>query len=230
MRLHWIQHVPFEGLGAIGEWAAQHGHAVTRAYASEERYLPPSDIDLLVVMGGPMSANDVEAHPWLETEARYVKASVQSGIPVLGVCFGAQLLARVLGAEVRPGPHREIGWFPVELTPEGRRTAPFDVLPERSVAFHWHGDTFDVPTGAAHTASSGAYPHQAFSYDGGRVLGLQFHLEMTAEGVRRLVENCPGDLDGSRWVQPAAGLVAGEERWGPSARRTLYTLLDAWAG
>ena len=198
LRVHWLQHVPFEGLGSIGPWLAAHDARVTATRFHEAAALPPlADFDLLIVMGGPMSANDEAALPWLVAEKRFIGAAIEGGKRVLGICLGAQLIASALGATVRSNGAREIGWHAV--APIGEAALAAVVAPGGEI-FHWHGETFDLPAGAKQLARSEACVQQAFSF-GARVLGLQFHLEMTAAGARALVESCPGDLGRGRWVQ-----------------------------
>jgi GMP synthase-like glutamine amidotransferase len=199
MRIHYFQHVPFEGLGYIQTWLQERMAEVsrTRAYANDA--LPCLDeIDGLIVLGGPMSVNDTDAHPWLEAETRCIAEAIALGKPVLGICLGAQLIAKALGAKVYANPQKEIGWFPVYRTAE-----PIDWLPARLDVFHWHGETFDLPLGAVRLASSSACANQAFAL-GDNVLGLQFHMEVTAESVQELVNNCADELaTGGAYVQSA---------------------------
>jgi GMP synthase-like glutamine amidotransferase len=179
MRVHWLQHADFEDLGCIGPWLEGNGHGVsgTRLYAGE--VLPQVDgFDALVVMGGPMNIYEYERHPWLRGEKALIRAAVDAGRRVLGVCLGAQLLADVLGGPVTRNAYSEIGWFPLELTAAGRRSPFFAGLPQRFTGFHWHGDTYALPPGAECLAASEGCAQQAFSL-GERLLGLQFHLEVT---------------------------------------------------
>jgi GMP synthase (glutamine-hydrolysing) len=229
MNLHSFLHVPFEGPAALAGWATRRGHRLdaTRWYADPT---PPAidTVDGLIVMGGPMGVHDVDTVPWLNREKDYLRAYVDSGRPVLGVCLGAQLLADVLGARVVPNAHREIGWFPITLTPGARRSRWFAGFPPSLEVFHWHGDTFDVPAGAELLATSEACAHQAFVWRE-RVLGLQFHLEVTADSVEALVRHCPGDLRPGPHVQPVEAL-RGREAQQTEMHRLLDGLLDAWAG
>ena len=152
MRVHVLQHVPFEGLGAIEPWlCARHGTInYTRFYESAD--LPDMDeIDFVIAMGGPMSVNDERELPWLVAEKRFVAEAIHGGKAFLGVCLGAQLMASALGARVCPGPQKEIGWFDVESIATGADSFQF---PERLKVFHWHGETFDLPPGAVRLASS----------------------------------------------------------------------------
>jgi GMP synthase (glutamine-hydrolysing) len=180
-------------------------------------------LDWLLVMGGPMGVKDRDRFPWMAAERRCIERAVAGGKVVVGVCLGAQLLASVLGARVAPNRHPEIGWFPVALTAAGRRWAPFAHLPDRPLVYHWHGDTFDVPTGAELLAASEACPHQAFRY-GSRVLALQFHMEMTLSGARDLVAHCGDAATRGPWVQPAAAMLGEADRFA-TANRYLDTVL-----
>jgi len=220
MRLHIIQHVAFEGPGAIQDWARERGHTITTSEQWSGAPLPkPGDFDFLVIMGGPMSANDDAQYPWLAPEKKLFREALEAHKAILGVCLGAQLLASVLGARVYKNPQKEIGWFPVLLTPEARASV-LSGLPETLTVLHWHGETFDLPEGAVRLASSAACVNQAFEF-GGRALGLQFHLEVLPEGLAKLIENSAGDLDSGPFVQSAAGMLAAAE---PSER--LRTALD----
>lgn len=180
MRIEWFQHADFEDLGCIAPWLAERGHAAERRrlYAGEAPGAV-TDSDALIVMGGPMNIYEHERHPWLAAEKLAIRAAIDAGKPVLGICLGAQLIADVLGGPVTRNAESEIGWFEVALSAEGRAAASFAGLPPRFTAFHWHGDTYALPPGAARLATSEACAQQAFSWGGGRVLGLQFHLEVT---------------------------------------------------
>ncbi|MGZ3595178.1 MAG: type 1 glutamine amidotransferase [Syntrophales bacterium] len=208
MRIHYFQHVPFEGLGSIEQWilGRRYHLTVTRLYQGDPM-TEMEGFDLLVIMGGPMGVHDEDRFPWLAIEKRFIEKAMNEGKAVLGICLGAQLIADVLGAKVYPNRTREIGWFPIELTAAGRRSPLFGFLPERLEVFHWHGDTFDLPTGAVHIARSWACIHQAFAYNE-RIIGLQFHLESTLEGVEALIENCSEELADSRYIQASRQLKA----------------------
>ena len=207
MRVHILQHVPFEGLGSIAPWLEARSAEVTATRLFEEARFPrASDIDWLIVMGGPMSVNDERRHPWLVSEKRFIAEAIAASKRVLGICLGAQLIASALGAKVLANPEREIGWFPIEPLGSAPRSALASLFQAPMEVFHWHGETFELPPGATCLARSAACEHQAFSI-GERVLGLQFHLETTAQGVRALLEHCPDDLAPGRWVQSGSEML-----------------------
>lgn len=208
MRVHYLQHVPFEGLGTIEGSLKARGARIhaTKLYADEK--LPALDeFDALIVMGGPMSVHDEATLPWLAGEKRFVKAAIDAGKRVLGICLGAQILAEVLGGHITPNAYREIGWFPVTKRADCNNSALANVFPEEILAFHWHGETFSLPDGTQLLCSSTGCRNQGFIYND-RVIGLQFHLEMTMPGARELIKHCPGDLDGTRFTQDGDTMLA----------------------
>jgi GMP synthase-like glutamine amidotransferase len=225
MRVHCLQHVPFEGIGCIGRWLEARSAEISVSKLFEAAHLPRAgEIDWLIVMGGPMSVNDEASHPWLVPEKRFIAEVVAARRRVLGICLGAQLIASSLGAGVSANPEREIGWFPIEPTPAAAHS-PFRAIFSGPLdVFHWHGETFDLPDGATPLATSAACAHQAFCI-GERVLGLQFHLETTPESAQALIEHCPGDLAPGRFVQAGSEMLRDEERF-RRAHGVLYALLD----
>lgn len=205
MHAHVFQHVPFEGLGSIEHWlnAAQAQVSYTRFY--EHGILPnPKDIDLLIIMGGPMSVNDEQEFPWLVEEKAFVREFVQSGKPVLGICLGAQLIANAFGGKVFPNTHKEIGWF--DVRPVANLPSQVFHFPAASKVFHWHGETFSLPEGAVHLASSQACAHQAFQLN--RAIGLQFHLETTPESALSMVNHCANELVAAPYIQNEAQILS----------------------
>ena len=200
MKVHVLQHAPFEGLAGIESWLAARQADVSCTRLFENAALPSLDgLSLIVAMGGPMIVNDEAALPWLCAEKRFIRAAVAGGTPVLGVCLGAQLIASALGARVNPNTQKEIGWFPLEAVwPEGEAFR----FPKKFPAFHWHGETFDLPPGAIHLARSAACANQAFQV-GRRTLALQFHVEVTRDAVRAFVDNCGGELKPAPYIQSA---------------------------
>lgn len=179
-----LRHVAFEDLGLLGPLLAGRGHAVRilDAPVDDLAAIDPEAPDLLVVLGGPIGAADDADYPFLATEARLVERRLAGGRPTLGICLGAQLMARALGARVYPGPAKEIGWAPVTLTDAGRRSC-LGVLGDAPV-LHWHGDTFDLPDGTTRLASTELCANQAFSH-GPAALALQFHIEAAGPAVER---------------------------------------------
>ena len=226
MRLHALQHVPHEGLGSIGPWAVERGHAVavTRAWAGDA--LPaPDAFDWLVVLGGPMSVGDEARLPWLRDEKRLVRAAVDAGRRVIGICLGAQILAEALGGRVLPAQDREIGWFPVTMSRGSRHSRVFGALPARWEVFHWHGETFELPAGAVHLAGNEACENQAFLH-GANVLAFQFHPEVTRGLVEEMVRGNAGDLEDGPRVQSPAEMLGDEPRFAKS-REWMRRILDS---
>jgi GMP synthase-like glutamine amidotransferase len=222
MNVHVLQHVSFEGLGEIEPWMHAHGHrASTTQFFRNERLPDPLGIDWLVVMGGPMNVYEYRNYPWLREEKRFIETAIRQGKRVLGICLGAQLIADALGAKVYQNEEKEIGWFPITLRPEARSF--FEGCPSTLEVFHWHGDTFDLPSGAAWLAESEGCKHQAFSY-GQNVIALQFHLEMNATAVQNLLEHCHADLTPGPFVQPTEEIT---RRDGTESRMALSRLLDS---
>ena len=213
MRVHYLQHVPFEGLGSIREWLESRSAeiSVTRLY-EQVQFPDVREIDWLIVMGGPMSANDERTYPWLVQEKRFVAEAIASSRVVLGVCLGAQLVASALGASVLPNSQPEIGWFPIEPAEDASRASLSSLFEVPQEVFHWHGETFELPVDTLHLARSAACENQAFSL-GERVVALQFHLETTLESAQALIENCREDLVVSRFVQSESEMLQYAERF-----------------
>lgn len=208
-RVHYLQHVPFEGLGSMENWFSESDYQITRTLFTETSDLPdPSEIDILVVMGGPMSVNDEEEFPWLSKEMAFVSRVIDAELPVLGVCLGAQLIAKVLGSHIYPNGEKEIGWFPV-FGKDSTSNAAFS-FPDEIKVFHWHGETFDLPEGASLLASSDVCKNQAFLYRD-RVMGLQFHLETTPQSALAIVNNCRNEIVSGRCIQSESEILGGTE-------------------
>ncbi|HEY9669314.1 MAG TPA: glutamine amidotransferase [Coleofasciculaceae cyanobacterium] len=181
-----IRHVAFEDVGNLASALHRQGYGVTYLEASPGFLdeIDPLAPDLVVVLGGPIGAYDEQDYPFLMDELHLLEHRLAADLPTLGICLGAQLMARVLGAKVYPGSEKEIGWSPLELSEAGQQSPLSYLAPEYTAVLHWHGDTFDLPVGSTHLASSSKYRNQAFGWrDCG--LALQFHPEVTARGLER---------------------------------------------
>ena len=207
MRAHYFQHVPFEGLGSIEQWLRSRDAQVTATRFFEEARLPGiEEIDVLIVMGGPMSVNDEHRFPWLTPEKDFIREAIDRDRAVLGVCLGSQLIANAKGASVYPNPRKEIGWFPITSVP-ALPTGRIFRFPSDYLVFHWHGETFDLPAGAVQLARNDTCENQAFQL-GARVIGLQFHLETTPENVQEIVANCRSELLPAEHIQSEEAILS----------------------
>lgn len=197
MKIHWLQHVPFEGLGCIQSWLTAGRHAVTCSRLWAGDIFPDiGNVDGLIVMGGPMGIYDEAEFPWLAAEKIFLREIIAQDKPVLGICLGAQLIADVLGSKVWKNDQKEIGFFPISGNPEHAISKPW----KNQTVFHWHGDTFGIPDGAVQLASSEATKNQAFLYKT-NVLGLQFHLETTEKSLMSLYENAKDEITDAPFIQ-----------------------------
>jgi GMP synthase (glutamine-hydrolysing) len=183
------QHVPFEILGTLDPLFRAGGFRIR--YVNFGRH-PHAQPELnryrgMVVLGGPMNVDEMDRHPHLETEVRLIREAIERQMPVLGICLGAQLIAKALGARVYPNGEKEIGWYDVSVTSEGTKDPLFSHFRPTERIFQWHGDTFDLPAGAIRLAESAGCANQAFRY-GSNVYGLQFHLEVDEPMIRRWLE------------------------------------------
>jgi len=184
-----FQHDPQEDLGIFAQILERHelGFHYIRLFQGE---MPPEDWDnvrALVILGGPMGAYEEDLYPFLKWEKTIIRTAVKEEIPTLGICLGAQLIAAASGAAVYPGNIKEIGWYPVSVTPEGQMDSLLGYLPEKPTVFQWHGDSFELPKGARRLASSLSYDNQAFRI-GKNIYGLQFHLEVTPPMIDRWID------------------------------------------
>ena len=182
-----LQHIACEPPGVYEDVLRERGATLRRVEVDAGDELPDRRaFDAIVAMGGPMSANDDDALPWLREEKKLVAEAVRAGMAFWGVCLGVQLLAASLGARVYAGAEPEVGVLPVELTEEGRGDPVFSALPPTLPALQWHGDTFDLPPGALRLAGSPAYPNQAFRFE--NAYGVQFHLEVSSKMAREWMD------------------------------------------
>lgn len=225
MKIHWIQHVPFEGLGCIETWATRNGHQLEGVRLWQGDSLPQVDeITFLVVMGGPMGVHDTVNFPWLGPETALVADAISSGAAVLGICLGAQIIAHSLGARVFQNLETEIGWYQVRLTDDAIYSELFKSISRKFNAFHWHGETFEIPAGAVRIASSSACANQAFAI-GDRVVGLQFHLEVEAQNIAALIDNCGDEIVDAPWIESANSMLSKHARCG-NANEIMFEILD----
>ena len=194
-----LQHVAPETAGRIGDAVAAAGHRlrVVRSFAMEPVPKSLEAVSGLVVMGGPMGVYERDRFPYLRHELRLIEQALRSGRPVLGICLGSQLLAHALGADVRPGSAKEIGWHEITLQEEAATDLMLSDAPRAFTGFHWHGDVFDLPVGAVGLARSAQTAWQAFRY-GQNAWGLLFHMEVTEPMVTAMVQAFPDELAEAR--------------------------------
>jgi GMP synthase (glutamine-hydrolysing) len=186
MRLHLLEHDPIDlSRSNITLWAENKGYPITHTYLYNNEMLPAiEDVDWLIVMGGSPHAWQEDVYPWLQAEKKFIAEALDDNKIILGICFGAQLLAETLGAEVFVNPHKEIGWYEVILTPEGQRSYLFQDVPEQFTTFHWHADHFSLPPGCTRLAYSKATANQAYISQERPIAGIQFHPEYTLALVK----------------------------------------------
>lgn len=229
IRLHFLQHVWFEDLTHIEVWAERRSSTITGTKLFSGEQLPSiDDFDWLVIMGGPMGVHDEEQYGWLVDEKRFIEKAITAGKKIVGVCLGAQLIAAASGAKVYKNEYKEIGWFDVCKTPGAGKSRLFADLPESFRPLHWHGDTFDLPTGARKLAQNSACSNQAFELSE-KVIGLQFHLESTSDSISRLIENCGEELTEGQFIQNA-GQITAQNNNVKQINQLMDILLDNLAG
>lgn len=228
IRIHYFQHVPFEGLGSIAEWASANGHVLTSTQFFNNLNLPEMvEVDWLIIMGGPMGVYDERQYDWLVLEKQWIKKAVEAGKTVIGICLGAQLIAEVLCSKVYPNQNKEIGWYPIEFSNGALENKLFHGLDKVMTVFHWHGDTFDLPEKAICLASSKACKNQAFLFNE-KVLGLQFHFEMTENALQIMIDNGSGELKPAPFIQTEE-MILNNKSLIEGNKRVLFTILDRLA-
>lgn len=201
MKIQCILHADFEQAGHYAIWAAHRQIQVTQTHVFLGEGLPDiTAFDMLLVMGGPQSPQETEQYPYLKDEIALIKQAVDAGKYVVGVCLGAQLIAESYGAATARSPHREIGVFPLTLTPEGKAHRLFSHFPETFDSAHWHNDMPGLPENAVVLAESAGCPRQIIQF-APKVFGFQCHLEFNTSSVAALIDNCPKDLKPNTYVQ-----------------------------
>jgi GMP synthase (glutamine-hydrolysing) len=206
MRLHLLEHDPIDlSRTNISIWAKNKGYPIARTHLCNDETLPAfEDFDWLIVMGGSPHAWEEDAYPWLHAEKKFIARALDDNKIILGICFGAQLLAEALGADIFPNPHKEIGWHEVTLTPEGQKSYLFENIAEQFTTFHWHTDHFSLPHGCTRLAYSKATVNQAYIGQEQPIAGIQFHPEYPLELVKYFAQEW-----GDEWQK--GPYVAGKE-------------------
>jgi GMP synthase (glutamine-hydrolysing) len=185
-----LRHVHFEDLGAFEAPLVEAGYAIRYAEAGFDDFAALTKPEMLVVLGGPIGAYEDDDYPFLSTELALIQTQLEAGKPILGICLGAQLMARAMGARVYPGRAKEIGWKKLTVTEAGEETlAPLKDVP----VLHWHGDTFDLPAGATNLATTDICDHQAF-IAGSNALAFQFHPEAQKQNLERWLIGHTGEI------------------------------------
>jgi GMP synthase (glutamine-hydrolysing) len=233
-----FQHVPYEPLGTLDAQFRDAGFRIRYInFARSGRVnLDVRRYHGVVVLGGPMSVNSTDRYPHLLDEIDALRVAIDGEIPVLGICLGAQLIAATLGASIEPNPIKEIGWSDVKRTPAGATDPLFKHFKASEKIFQWHGDTFEMPSGAEHLAVTDACSNQAFCYRGG-VYGLQFHLEIDEALVRRWLATpamrdelaaLHGTVDGGAILQQTERHIGRSKRLSRAVFRTFIERFFGW--
>lgn len=213
MRVTIIQHVAFEEPSGLLPHLREVNDVVLICRLDLGDAVPDLDsFDWLIVLGGPMSVHDEERYRWLAPEKSLIRTAINAGKVVFGICLGSQLIADALGSRVYPNEHQEIGWFPIHRTVEAERCRLGSAFPAITQAFHWHGETFDLPPGAVLLASSLGCHNQAFAI-GDQVLGVQFHPEVTSVSLAAMIRGCGEETVRGPYIQSSAEFFAQSERF-----------------
>ena len=222
-----ITHVAFEDLGSFEQILREEGFEIEylNAACDDLGVINPETDDLLIILGGPISVNDVDEYPFIQAELEMLTERLEADKPTLGICLGAQLIAKALGAKVYPGQHKEIGWSPIQLDDAGSRSALRYLVGDEVYVLHWHGETFDLPEYAEHLASSEHYANQAFSY--GKALALQFHPEVTRRDLEQWYVGHSGEIHQTEGIS-VNQLRDDSHRYADTLQSRAYMFLREW--
>ncbi|MDX2175529.1 MAG: glutamine amidotransferase [Candidatus Sumerlaeia bacterium] len=221
-----IRHIHFEDLGTFEEPLRARGYSIRYIEAGYDDPMAAAEADLAVVLGGPIDATGEDKYPFVLDEMRLVEARLAAGRPLLGICLGAQMIARAAGGRVYPGAAgKEIGWAPLEWTPPTPAGPLAPLAEDGAMMFHWHGDTFDLPPGGVRLASSEKYANQVFTL--GSALAFQCHPELDASGLERWLLGHACELAAPGLPHPAA-LREGAASYGESLRRRGRAAFGGW--
>ena len=229
LKVHCFRHSPFEFLGHVFTWIQQKKCLLTTTdFFADELPPPELDTDLLVILGGPMGANDEHRYSWLSHEKKAIEKALRQNTKVLGICLGAQLIASVMGATIRKNPQFEIGWHLVnrnnDVIKENKMSLEY--FPEESLVFQWHGEAFDIPRGGSRIFSSSLFANQGFVY-GDNVVGFQFHPEIDEKGIRELLAREYADVPPGPWVQSPSVINRGLVNIDLN-KRSFLKMLTSW--
>lgn len=225
--VHCLKHVPYEGPGMIADYLKENNISLDSINLYENQPLPDINcVDYLIVMGGPMDINDEEQYPWLKEEKALISKIIEAGKPIMGICLGAQLIANELGASVYPAEDHEIGWYPITFTDEAKEHQATASWEENPTVFHWHSNTFDLPRGAIHWASTNSCPNQAFIVNE-NIIGLQFHLEIARPQVQKMIDNWGRYKESGPYVQSPEEMLE-KSKTASETRKMLHRVLDYW--
>lgn len=195
-----VKHIDIEGPGTLGDFLSQRGEAfrIVELGAGESLPEDPRAFKAIVVLGGPMNVDEEHIYPFLKPEIAFIQKTLAAKVPFLGICLGSQLLAKAAGAKVIPSPVKEIGWYHIQLTPDGEKDPLFKGFKNTDPVYHWHGDMFQIPHGAHLLATATGCPHQALRV-GDCAYGVQFHVEVTDVSIKEWCkEYIERDLIGRR--------------------------------
>lgn len=225
-----IRHVVFEDCGTLEKVLIKRGFAIRYVDPAREdlESIDVASAELLIGLGGPVSVYDAGQYPWISDELKLFERRLESGMPIVGICLGAQMLAHVLGARVYPGPIKELGWTPLRLTPAGAASAIAPLAPQFTSMLHWHGDTFDLPAGATLLASTPQIRQQIFEW-GAHVLAFQCHPEVQAQDIEAWLIGHACELASTPGAD-ARELRTDTWRLGPALAQQASQVFENWLG